>query len=226
MIQADRKDPVGMPMFWKKHESISTKLAAYFDQCDIFFNLFEKAFGMYLDTGHGSAFEAAVNKTHDAESNADDLRRDIELTLYGKALLPDSRGDLLGLLESFDLIPTAGETVLFDLLCQKINIIQEIIQPLRDLVDTNLQCYYLLRKTIDALMNNPRVTLHAVKEVDAKESQSDRQERKLIQQVFSTDLKKGDKLELKNLICQIGRISDLAEHTSDRVGIIAIKRQI
>ena len=48
---------------------------------------------------------------HHAESQADDTRREIYVLLYGKALFPESRGDILGLLEATDKLPNAAESV-------------------------------------------------------------------------------------------------------------------
>lgn len=166
-------------MFWWKKIAIEERLDCYFEECDRCFQMFEKAIATLLEAGNGPAFESAVDRAHESESGADDLRREIELTLYGRALLPESRDDLLDLLENFD-----------------------------------------------ALLRNPRFTLHAVKEVDAKESASDRLEREMLKWIYSSDLEGYRRLELKELVKQIGRISDLAEHTADLIGIIALKRQI
>jgi predicted phosphate transport protein (TIGR00153 family) len=155
------------------------------------------------------------------------MRREIELTLYGKALLPESRGDLLGLLETFDKLPNMAETVLFVLFCQKTMIPKDLLPAYKQLIDVNLQAYYLTRKAVDDLMHNPRATLHATKEVDEKESESDRLERDLICRLFEkTELSPGYKLLLKEIILLIGSISDRAETVADRIGIVAIKRQI
>ncbi len=215
-----------MPMFWKKSEDVYSKLTRYFDECDSFFEHFEKALHHWFDMGCGPSFEAQVEEAHQAESRADDLRREIELTLYGRALLPESRGDLLGLLENYDALATAGEKVLFDILCMNCPPPANYKDSFLKLIDQNLKTYFLLRKTVDALINNPRITLHAVKEVDAAESQSDRMERKLICDIYAGSQDGAEKIELKALVNGIGSISDLAEHTSDRIGIIAIKRQI
>jgi predicted phosphate transport protein (TIGR00153 family) len=213
-------------MFWWKKTAIEERLDRYFEECDQCFQMFEKAVAILLEAGNGPAFESAVDRAHESESDADDLRREIELTLYSRALLPESRDDLLNLLESFDILLTAAETVLYDLQCQKTAIPEGLLPMLERLFETNLQAYYLLRKAVEALLRNPRFTLHAVKEVDAKESASDRLEREMLKWIYSADLEGSRKRELKELVRQIGRISDQAEHTADLVGIIALKRQI
>jgi len=215
-----------MAFFWKKQAKIEEMLSQYFDHCDKCFEMFEKAYGVYKEMGQGEAFEAAVVATAKTESTADDLRRDIEHTLYGKALLPDSRGDILGLLETFDTLPNMAETILYSLRCQRIVIPENLQADFQKLIDINLQAYYLARKAVDNLMNNPRVTLHSTKDVDMKESESDNLERDVICKIFCSEMDMGSKILFKDLALLIGEVSDRAEKVADRIGIVAIKRQI
>ncbi len=215
-----------MAFLWKKQEKIEQMIERYFEQTDLCFQTFEKAFNTYLEMGLGVTFDAEMNKTQDFESAADDLRREIEHTLYGRALLPESRGDILGLIETFDRIPGVAETVLYTLSCQRMVIPQELQPMFKRLVEVNLQAYYLVRKAVDNLLHNPRVTLHTTKDVEKKESESDDVEREIICKVFDLDFDTGHKILYRDLVLQIGKISDLAERTADRISIIAIKRQI
>ena len=75
-------------------------------------------------------------------------------------------------------------------------------------------------------MNNPRVTLHTTKDVEKKESESDDVEREIICTIFDSDIDTGEKILFRDMALMIGKISDLAETTADRISIIAIKRQI
>jgi len=216
-----------MPFFWKKQVNVEKMIDQYFAQCDACFELFEKAFDVYVEGGPTQAFEQATENVHKAESSADDLRRDIEHTLYGRALLPESRGDILGLLEAFDRLPNMAETVLQVIHCQRTVIPQDLLMAYKRLVEINVQSYTLARKAVDALVSNPKATLHTTKEVDEKESESDRAERRIICDIFDKqELDNGTKILLKEVVLLIGSISDRAEGVADRIGIIAIKRQI
>lgn len=216
-----------MVFFWKKNENILTTIERYFDQCDLCFNLVDKAFAIYLDMGLGASFNAAVDEAHGAESTADDMRREIEYTLYGKALLPESRGDILGLLETYDNIPNVAESILFAIKCQHVRLPDGLKSRFRKLLDLNLEAYFLTRKSINHLFHNPAAALHSAKEVDDKESASDRFEREIISDIFlDPDLDMGTRLLLRDLVLLIGTISDRAETTADRISIIAIKRKI
>lgn len=213
-------------MLWKRQESVENKLERYFDDADTCFARMNKAWEVYFDKGLGSEFEEAVNYTHAAESQADDIRREIELLLYGRALLPESRGDILGLLETYDGLPNIAETVVFVVFSQRMVLPEQFVPGIKNLIRVNTEAYALARKTVDALMTNPKATLATTKEVDQKESESDRVERQLICDIFDSDLEMGAKLLYKELVILIGEISDRAQKVADRIGIIAIKRQI
>ncbi len=211
---------------WKKRESVEQMLDRYFELCDQSFASFEKSMAIYRSNGVDDAFETAVDHTHSIESEADDIRRNIELTLYGKALLPESRGDLLGLLEAFDGLPNIAETIGFVLLHQRTVMPEPLQERYHELIATNIRAYHAARRAVDALLSNPKVTLHSTKEVDMIESESDRIERELVRAIFDMDVGDGTKLMLKEVVLLAGEISDRAEKVADRIGIIAIKRQI
>lgn len=215
-----------MVFFWKKNNKIHQMLDDYFSQCDTAFCRFENAMETFFSQGYGEAFRSDVEACHRAESRADDLRRGIEMTLYGKALLPESRGDLLGLIETFDSLPNMVDTIVYSMLCQQTPVPEDFFEDYRELLRVNIEAYHVTRKAVDALLNNPKVTLYLTKDVDEKESQSDRVERRIISKVFSSIYDIGTKILLRDLVLLIGEISDRAEKTADRIGIIAIKRQI
>ena len=215
-----------MALFARKSKQIETMLEEFFCRCDKCMDLFGNAMEIYFKEGAGENFEKAANECHRLESSADDQRRKIEHTLYGEALLPDSRGDLLGLLEVFDKVPNEAETVLFSILCQRIDMVEELKDCFKQLVDLNIEAYRLVRKAVDTLFKTPKLTADATRKVDDKESESDRLERNIIGELFKGDYATEQKLLLRDLVIQIGDISDRAENSADRIDIVAIKRQI
>jgi len=138
-----------MGFLWRKQEKVETMLENYFAGCDKCFDLFEEAFAIYMESGLGQAFTDAIEETHQSEAAADDMRREIEYTLYGKALLPDSRGDILGLLETFDRMPGFAENVLFAIESQRLQIKAKFQKDIKKLVEVNVQAYRLARKAVE-----------------------------------------------------------------------------
>ena len=215
-----------MPFFWKKQTDIKKMIDEYLNTVDSCMLQFRQSMMRYLVSGCTQEFAWEVEETHRYESSADDLRRKIQMTLYGKALLPDSRGDLLLLLEFYDRIPSAAEDALFltKVLCLEIH--EDMLEDLEKLIEVNVEAYRRVRESMNSLFENPNETLYQTRGVDAKESESDRIERSLIERIFKSDMDTGTKMLMRELVMLIGQISDQAENTADRIGIVAIKRQI
>ena len=64
-------------------------------QCSL---LFKIAIKVYLNEGCTDDFENKLQDVNKMESDADHLRRAIETKLYAQTLIPESRGDVLGLI--------------------------------------------------------------------------------------------------------------------------------
>ena len=67
--------------------------------------------------GRADSFSQYVDKCDALESEVDHIRKDIEHNLYTDMLIPESRGDVLGLLEALDDVvdETADVILKFDI---------------------------------------------------------------------------------------------------------------
>ena len=74
--------------------------------------VFKHAVDVYLSRGCTEEFSQKHEQVDQLESHADRLRRAIEIQLYTQTLIPESRGDVLGLLENLDNIINLIEGVL------------------------------------------------------------------------------------------------------------------
>jgi len=94
-------------MFFKNNSSLlgrTRKLEAQVDQFLDKVNqcgkAFSAAFQIYLENGVVEDFDRYLGEVQTIEHEADDLRRNIELELYRRTLIPDLRGDATTLLIS------------------------------------------------------------------------------------------------------------------------------
>ena len=104
--------------FWKKERQVAQAVEEYLRQTEQCLETFARAFEAYFSEHLGERFEQFVEQTHRYERAADDQRRDIESTMYDKALIPESRGDVLGMVEALDLVPNKCESVLYQVWTQ------------------------------------------------------------------------------------------------------------
>ncbi len=214
-----------MALFWKKEERIIHKIEAYLDQVDKTRDLFRRTMGELVRGQRDEHSEARVMEVHASESLADDIRREIELEMYKKALIPESRGDVLGLIESLDMIPNLFQSLCDQVLFQQIDVPEAFQERYLKLVEVNIDSYNLLREAILALFYR-RDCQEQLRRIDAKESESDGIERCLVKDIFKTTLDKADKILLKEIVVNTGDISDMVEVAADRLNLAIIKRRI
>ena len=212
-------------MFWKKEQSIIDKIKAYLDQVDRCRNRFRSCIEKLVLEPENTENQAILEEVHRSESKADDLRRSIELQLYERALIPESRGDVLGLLETLDAIPGLFQSLCYQFLLQKIVLPEQFRERYLHLVDVNIKSYDLVREAVLGLFFSKNVK-SLTDLVDAVESDSDHIERDLIRDIFSCKLDKADKILLKEIVINTGDISDQAETVKDRLILAIVKRKI
>ena len=209
---------------WKKEEKIIGKIEAFLDQIDTCRDLFVDTMKMLVERPE-DVTETQIADVHRTEARADDLRREIELQLYEKALIPESRGDVLGLIESADVIPNAFEDVVSDMHIQHISVPEEFREQFLELVRVNVAASNVMSDAIRDFFYHRRDSLENLSHIDERESQSDRIQRELIGAIFSADMDTGEKILLRDLVNGIGSISDGAEKCADRLTLAVIKRR-
>jgi predicted phosphate transport protein (TIGR00153 family) len=215
-----------MSLFFRREKEVRALIHEYFETTDKAIEEFEAGVRCYLETGPCDEFRETDKRIHVAESRADDLLRQIEIMLYSSSLLPESRGDLLGLLENFDKMPNLAEIISFILDTQQVQLPDAYRPRLLQLLEINVEAYRLVRETVDKLFSIPEDVGEAVGPVDAKESESDRLEGQLIREVFASDMDGCEKIQLRELIQRLGDLSDSAENVAGRLEIISLKKRI
>lgn len=214
-----------MAFLWKKQKQIEKAIEDYLQETDLCLAAFGEAFSTYFSEGMGPKFEELADRAHAHESKSDDKRRDIERSLYNRTLIPESRGDILGMLEALDKVPNKCESVLYQIVLENITIPEQYHDKIGNLIEINVECYRILCEAVRHLLANTGELLSEAGLVDHKESESDGIEHELIKSIFSSKMDKADKILLRDLILEIGSISDRAENAADRLTIIAAKHQ-
>jgi len=85
----------------KKRLGIEKQIDDFLDQVSESGLLFKYGVDAYLK-GNMDAFEKKIESIAETEHRGDALRRSLEEQLYLRTLIPESRGDVLALLESMD----------------------------------------------------------------------------------------------------------------------------
>ena len=212
---------------FKKQKMIETLIYTYLDNISLAEDNFLKAFDVYFEKGKCSKeFDLLTAKTHKAESNSEDIRLEIETLMYAKALIPESREDILELLESIDMIPNCCQRILYMIQTQNLIIPSFIYTDMKELIKISLESCLLVRGEVKALFEELKKLQKLTIAIDQNESKCDQIERRLISRLFNSDLDTYQKILIKELILEMGDITDRTNRVSRQINIISIKRRV
>ena len=211
---------------FKKEQQLENLIYQYLENLTRTQEHFVKAMETCLDQGLCEEFGFLIDQTHKFESKADEIKEEVNVLMYSRALIPESREDIMNLIEQVEIIPRIFELVLHLIRAQKIKLPEFIKLDVKDLIRISVESCELMIKQIDLMMKNRQGIRALMSTIDRNESHCDHIERSLMIKVFDSDLDKVDQLQLKEVVIALGEISDQADRVSKRVNIITLKRRV
>ena len=178
-------------------------------------NYFEKNF---------QEVDKITNEISDLESQCDKIRRDVERKIYQETLIPDLRGDVLGMLENLDKIPGQIQANAHSFNTEKPNVDEELNYNFLKLCDYASECISLL---IDGSRNffiDKKVTIEKCLQVSKVESRADKVSTELKNIIFSNnDNGLATKVHLRYFVEIMDEVANLSEDVADRLIISSSK---
>ncbi len=187
---------------------------------------FKEAFSIYLKEKRSPAYRRASKKIKNIESEADDLRREIESSLYAQNLIPDLRADVLQLVENIDKVINEFDEVAHKFYIEQPEIPERFQDEFKKLVNQVSDCAENMAIASRAFFRDFATVRDYSKKVYFLEHESDRTWAHLKQNVFESDMELAHKLQLNILIGNVADVADKAEDCVDALLIFTIKRDI
>ncbi len=188
--------------------------------------LFKIAVKLYLKEGCTPDFEQKLQDVNKMESTADHLRRAIETKLYAQTLIPESRGDVLGLIENLDHLLNLFEGSLWAFSIEKPDIPEEFHADYETLTEMAVLSVEALVLASRAFFRNIEAVGDHNHKVMFYEKEADKIGTKLKKAIFASDLDLSRKSHLRNFVEHIDNVPDWAEDVADRLAIYSIKRTV
>jgi hypothetical protein len=211
---------------FKKEKQLESLIYQYLENLGKTQEHFLKAMDTCLEAGVCGEFVFLIDQTHKFESKADEIRDEINYLMYSRALIPESREDIMNLIEQVEIIPRIFELILHMIRTQKLKIPDAFMLEVKDLIRISAESCELMIKQIDLMLKNRHGIRALLSTIDHNESHCDHIERSLMSKVFDSDIDMVHKLQLKELIVAMGEISDQADRVSRRVNILTLKRRV
>jgi predicted phosphate transport protein (TIGR00153 family) len=212
--------------FFKKTRQLEALIYNYLENLGMIQKNFVKAINICLKEGVSDDFCFLMEQAHKFESRADDIRDEVNELMYSRALIPESREDVMALLERVDEIPRSFEQILNMIRTQKVTFPEFLILDVQELIRVSIESCNLMIKQIDVMIKKKVGvrTIHST--IDQNESYCDHIERRMIDKLFDSELDPFLKMQLKEMVIVLGEISDQADRVSKRVNIMAMKRRV
>ena len=188
--------------------------------------VFKSIIPTYLNYSTNEKFEEMVDRVKEMESKADKITKEVEHTLYEETLIPDSRSDVLRLLEHLDEVIGLYQGNCYHFSIQKPNFPKEFHQDLIELTENVVNCVESLCLTVRSFFRDIQSVRDNAHKVTFYEKESDIKFSALARKIFDSELSLDKKMHLRYFVEKIDRICDQAEDIADEIQIYAIKRSI
>jgi predicted phosphate transport protein (TIGR00153 family) len=214
-----------MPTIFRQTKELTDQIDDFLDAVSEGALVFQNGVADYL-SGDLERFEQRYDAIGVLENRADDVRRAVESQLYRYSLIPESRGDVMGLLEAMDdVIDTAKNTLsLFLVECPEM--IPGMTEEWRDLAIAAMHTSEAVVMAARAFFRDPHSVNDHLHKVYFHEKEGDKIAMGLKRKIFASDVDLARKIHLRYFALNIDRVSDAAEDVADRLAIYAIKRTV
>jgi uncharacterized protein len=208
---------------FKKSKILEMQIDEFLDTVSRASIIFQNGIKEYLD-GEIENFENAIGEISKLENKADELRRLVETQLYMYSLIPESRGDVLGLLENMDTVINAEKKTLSQFSVEMPDIPEEYRKDYLTLAEVCMNSAETLVTAIRAFFHDSNMVNNHLHKVYFFEKEADKISDRLKRRIFKSDRDLSQKIHLRYFAMHIEDISDHAEDVADRLSICTIKR--
>ncbi len=213
-----------MAILFNKTKKIELEIEDYLDLVEKGGMTYKQGMKYYFEK-RTEEFETKLAELRKIEEDGDSLRRIIETKLYIKTLIPESRGDVLGLLEHTDKVLNIIEASLLEFSVEIPDVIESQQALFLDLADNAIECVNNTVGGIRSYFRNLDAVRDYINKVQFYRNETNRLAENIKRNIFRTpDLDLSQKIHMRYFSYHIERIAEEAEDVCDRLSIATIKK--
>ena len=216
-----------MKFFFQRAKVIEANIDKYLDNIDSAALIFELAVKEYCND-QSERFEKRSEELDKLEGECDDLRRDIKYTLYKELLIPDARGDVVGLIETLDNVVDTIKKVAYKFSIETPANWPFLRNDFIELVETVSKAVRQVVIASRAFFREVTMVSDHITQVHFWEHEADAIEERIMRKAFaSAEIEKFSmKVHMRYFAEKISLVADEAESVAERLSVYAIKRNI
>jgi predicted phosphate transport protein (TIGR00153 family) len=211
---------------FRRTKALENEIDGFLDKLSEAGLSFRRAVQIYLANGATAEFEDKLSHVNTLESDADHLRRSIETQLYAQTLIPESRGDVLGLLENLDSVLNLFEGALWGFSIETPDIPEQHRDDFAVLTEQVVNAVEAIVLASRAFFRNIEAVADHMHKVMFYEKEADKVSTNLKRAIFGSELPLAHKAHLRQFVEHLDNVADRAEDVADRLAIYTIKRTV
>lgn len=209
----------------RRNRRLREKLIRYLETGKQTVNCFRDGVRHYCEHGL-EGLDAFARTTHHGESQCDRIRRLIEVELFEKSLMPESREDIMMLLEQLDLVINQSEEIIRQIVLERIVLPNDYLEDFGELGAT---CHRASQLVMDQALSGfeGETDIQTLGDrIDHLESEADQTEQAMVGRLFTSNLELAEKMLYRDLVRATARLGDLAEDAANMITVCRVKREI
>ena len=215
-----------MAILFRTTKQLENQIDDYLDAVSEGIIVFREGIKNYLEK-NTIRFNDRLEHIEELESKADRYRREIENDLYQHSLIPEHRGDVLGLLESIDEVIDMAEATLNQFSIETPFIPEGLNEEFLELAQMAGQAGEGIVNAARAFFKNVSAVKEHLHKVYFYEKEADKIGDRLKRHIFQMEeLELAQKNHLRYFARHIDDLANQAENVADRLSIYTIKRTI
>lgn len=216
--------------FFKKQTETHDRILEHLDKCLACHEMFIRRVSEIISEEKGEKALGYAMEVSRLETEADAVRRRIIAGLLKGDLLPQSRREILELIEKNDDIANESEEIIREMVLQGVVIEPRYARILNKINEETSRQLEKLRMAVDKIFTGIWSEEESFRslciDIDAYESAVDAMEQSLVKEVYQSGLSLAEKNQLRFFVTKFADVSDLAEDISDLLEEIMIIRKV
>jgi len=187
---------------------------------------YEAGVADYLQHGWTDPVEEKSVQIREYENRGDRLRSDIGTALYTEMLLPDTVGDVLGLLGALDHLLDVLKTNITMLRVERPAFPAAFQGGTREMLRAACETVEQTVLASRSYFRDPAAARDHHHKIHFYEDETEHAGFRVMEAIYTADLPLAEKRQLREHLMRIDRLADLADDAGDALAIYAVKRTI
>ncbi len=188
--------------------------------------LFGKTVEEFVANGVNEDCMRHQRRVSEIERNCDDLRRGIETVLLTQMLIPESRSDVLRLIDLLDGLLDRIKRELLSMTIEAPPLPKELHDDMRRLVSAICSAIEATVLASRAFFVDQRAVRDHVHKISVYESEADTLSIRMKTRIFEGDRELAEKMMLRDFIDSLDRLADQAEDVGDELSVFSLRRSL